>query len=36
MSWEHPEPPVYAYWKGIAIIAGTVLAFGAFIYLIWG
>lgn len=36
MSWEIPEPPVYSYWKGIAVVALTILVVGVVVYLLLG
>ena len=34
MSWDAPQPPVLPYWKGMAILALTLLATGGLLYLL--
>ena len=34
MSWEHPTPPIYPFWKGMLILTGTVLVTGGLLYLL--
>lgn len=34
MSWEIPEPPIYPYWKGIAVITIALLLTAAVICLL--
>ena len=26
MSWEHPEPPVFDYWRGLALLTAVTVA----------
>lgn len=36
MSWHDPTPPVPDFWKGLALLAATVLLAGALVYVLLG